>query len=389
LPLYRAEVYSASGEKKTLRKESPSEGDLLRVLRSEGYTVVKVSEERQRDLKRIIFGTKKKLNLEEQHLFCTTVSSFMKSGLPLADVLSLMQKQTRDRSLRPIYARLLSEVESGRTLAAAMKTTGAFRESLMGMVESGEKSALLAEILEKAGELVRNEISLRRKVQSALTYPALMFIVGMGVVAFLLSFVVPKLTAIVLDSGAQLPMITRILLGLSKTVRIMLLPALTALLLIYIYMKKKKKRIALRFFKDIRENITFAMVFTQLGALLGAGVPLVRALALTAPLDAKKGRLEAVAGHIREGYRFSQGLEKEGSFPDEIVTVIRVGESGSNLPDSLERLGSSCWEYAQASMQKWASLAEPIIILVMGLFVGFVVIAILLPIFDLSSLAGQ
>ena len=142
-------------------------------------------------------------------------------------------------------------------------------------------------------------------------------------------------------------------------------------------------------FKDVRDNIAFAMIFSQTGTLIKAGIPLVQALKLTAPLDPVAGRLIVVAEHIRQGYRFSQGLEKEGSFPEEIVTVVRVGESGGSLPDSLNRLGTNCWDYAQSSMQRWATLAEPMIILVMGFLVGFVVIAVLLPIFDLSTLATR
>lgn len=129
------------------------------------------------------------------------------------------------------------------------------------------------------------------------------------------------------------------------------------------------------------------MIFLQTGTLLKSGMPLVLALKLTEPLDPVKGRLRTVQEHIKKGYRFSQGLEKEGSFPEEIVSVVRVGESGRDLPDSLIRLGNNCWDIAQSSMQKYAELAEPIIILVMGFLVGFVVIAVLLPIFDLSTLA--
>ena len=135
--------------------------------------------------------------------------------------------------------------------------------------------------------------------------------------------------------------------------------------------------------------MVFSLIFSQTGTLLKSGMPLVEALKLTEPLDTVKGRLTAVAEHIRQGYRFSQSLEKEGSFPEEIIAVIRVGESGGSLPDAAERLGRNCWEYAQNSMQKWAALAEPVIILVMGGLVGFVVIAVLLPIFDLSSAAGR
>ena len=152
---------------------------------------------------------------------------------------------------------------------------------------------------------------------------------------------------------------------------------------------KGKLKVNIPLFRDIKENIAFAMIFSQIGTLLKSGISLVEALKLTEPLDPVKERLKTVEDYIRKGYRFSQGLEKEGSFPEELVSVIRVGENGRNLPDSLIRLGAGCWDMAQASMQRYATLAEPAIILVMGFLVGFVVIAVLLPIFDLSTLASR
>lgn len=389
MPLFRAEVYTLTGEKKQLRKEAPSENDLLRELGEAKYVIISVKEEKPRTWSFSGKTRKKNLTLEEQHLFCTTLSSFMRSGLSMTEVLRLLQKQTRDKNLKPIYTRLRESVEGGRSLAGSMTALGVFRPSLVGMVESGEKSASLADILEKAGELIQNEISLRRKIQSSLTYPVLMLIVGLGVVVFLLSFVVPRLTALVVESGAELPFITKMLIFISDAVRVGFLPFAAVVALIIFWMRRNNKKISLPMFKDIHDNLSFALIFSQTGTLLRAGIPLVQALKLTEPLDPVKGRLSVVAEHIRQGYRFSQALEKEGSFPEEIVTIIRVGESGSNLPDAAVRLGSGCWEYAQSSMQKWATLAEPMIILVMGVLVGFVVVAVLLPIFDLSSLAGR
>ena len=214
-----------------------------------------------------------------------------------------------------------------------------------------------------------------------------MLIVGLGVVVFLLSFVVPRLTALVVESGAELPFVTKMLIFVSNAVRVGFIPFIAVVAIVVFWMRRSNKKINLPMFKDIRDNLAFALIFSQSGTLLRAGIPLVQALKLTEPLDPVKGRLSVVSEHIRQGYRFSQALEKEGSFPEEIVTIIRVGESG--LPDAAVRLGASCWEYAQSSMQKWATLAEPLIILVMGVLVGFVVVAVLLPIFDLSSLAGR
>ena len=393
MPFFRAEVYTSGAKRKIIRREAANESELLRDLAAENYTVVSVREEKTRT--RSFLGSfigrnnRKKLSIEEQRLFCTTLSSFMRGGLSLTEVLKLLQKQTRGKNLRPIYTELRESVEGGRSLAASMASLGVFRPGLVGMVESGEKSASLGEILEKAGELLQNEISLRRKIQSALTYPLLMLLVGLGVVIFLLSFVVPRLTALVIESGAELPFITRALIFVSHAIRVGIIPFAAVVLLVVMWIRRKHKTISIPIFREARENLTFALIFSQTGTLLRAGIPLVQALKLTEPLDPVKGRLLAVSGYIKEGYRFSQALEKEGSFPEEITTVIRVGEAGASLPETAERLGASCWEYAQTTMQKWATLAEPLIIMIMGLLVGFVVVAVLLPIFDLSSLAGR
>ena len=392
MPLYRAEVYTRKGEKKQLRKEAANENDLLRDLLAQGFTVMNVKEETSRSWSVWSFGGKGKtrpLKLEEQYLFCTTLCSFMRSGLSITEVLKLLQRQTRDKRLKPIFTQLRESVESGRSLASSMQSLGVFRQSLVGMVESGEKSASLADILEKAGELIQNEIKLRRKIQSSLTYPILMLCVGIAVVIFLLSFVVPRLTELVVDSGAELPFVTRLLILISHAVRVGFIPFLCIVAAAIFWCRRSNKKIQLPMFQDVRNNIAFAMIFSQTGTLIRAGIPLVQALKLTSPLDPVKGRLGVVADHIRQGYRFSQGLEKEGSFPEEIVTIVRVGESGGNLPDCLIRLGNNCWDYAQSSMQRWATLAEPMIILVMGFLVGFVVIAVLLPIFDLSTLVNK
>lgn len=391
MPLYKAETYDRGGKYAELKEEAVSEGDLIKRLLAKGFSVTSVSEIKEKHGLRISLGKNaiKQLSLDDQYLFCMTMSSYLKGGLTVTEVLRLLQKQTKKGTVRPLYTKLRESVEEGRSLASSMKSTGAFRNSLTGMVESGERSASLPEILERAAGLIENEIKLRRKLRSSLTYPVLMLIVGMGVTVFLLTFVVPRLTALVIDSGAELPFVTRILIAVSNGVRMLLIPAAFIIPVFGWFAAKGKLKVNIPLFRDIKENIAFAMIFSQIGTLLKSGISLVEALKLTEPLDPVKERLKTVEDYIRKGYRFSQGLEKEGSFPEELVSVIRVGENGRNLPDSLIRLGAGCWDMAQASMQRYATLAEPAIILVMGFLVGFVVIAVLLPIFDLSTLASR
>lgn len=391
MPLYEARVYSQEGAYREIKREAAGENEFLRELLSEGFTVISIKEEKSRR-RSFLPGRGEKarrISLEDQHLFCVTLSSYIKSGLSITDILRLLQKQTRNRQLKPLYTQLRESVEGGRSLAASMQAAGVFRASLTGMVESGERSASLPEILEKAAELIQSEVQLRRKLRSSLTYPLLMLMVGTAVVIFLLTFVVPRLTALVIESGAELPFVTRLLILISDAIRVGGLPFLALLAAASVVMRKKDKKLTLPIFKEIRENVAFAMIFSQTGTLIKSGIPLVQALILTEPLDPVKGRLRTVEDHIKKGYRFSQGLEREGSFPEEIVSVVRVSENGRDLPDGLIRLGANCWDVAQSSMQRYAALAEPMIILAMGFLVGFVVIAVLLPIFDLSTLAAQ
>jgi len=384
MPLFKIKAYDTKGDLKNLRKEAQSEEQALHALSLEGYIPISLEIERTRQKSSVV----KPLALSDQHIFCAMLSAFLRSGLSLTEVLGLLQRQTRDKRLRPVYAELRESVEGGHALAHAMESQGVFRPSLVGMVESGERSSSLPDILERAAALLQSEISLRRKIQSALTYPLLMLFVGAGVVAFLITYVVPQLTDIVVDSGGTLPLATRALLFLSSAIRAGAIPALLIGAGVYFYFKKKGKRISLPLFKDIRLHLTVSLIFSQLSTLIKAGVPLVQALEMTGPIDAKKGRIPAIAEEVRKGYRFSQSLEREGSFPEDVIAIVRIGEVGGNLPDCMDRIAANSWEFAQASMQKWSSLAEPIIILALGVIVGFVVVAVLLPIFSLSSLVS-
>lgn len=384
MPLFKIKAYDTAGVVKTLRREAQTEDGLLRMLELEGLVAVSVEPERTKGEKL----RSRNLKPTDQHLFCSMLSAFLRSGLSLTEVLGLLGRQTRDKKLKPLYAELRESVEGGRSLAHAMKATGVFRDFQVGMVESGERSSSLPDILEKASDLLQSEIAIRRKIQSALTYPILMLAVGLCVVVFLITYVVPQLTSIVVESGKALPFATRALLAVSSAVRLGALPVVVLAVVVYVYMKRKGKRISLPLFREIRSQLTFSLLFSQLSTLLQTGVPLVQALEMSAPLDPKKGRISFLAEEVRKGYRFSQSLEREGSFPEDIVAIVRIGEVGGNLPDCMERIATNSWEFAQGSMQRWSNLAEPIIIIVLGVVVGFVVMAVLLPIFSLSDLVG-
>jgi type II secretory pathway component PulF len=384
MPLYKVKGYDSKGDFKTIRRDAANEDDLLKSIQLEGFIATSIeSDKKKQDARRV-----KVLKLDSQHMFCAMLSAFLRSGLSITEVLGLLHRQTRDRQLKDVYSDLRESVESGRSLAQSMKALDVFRPSLVGMVESGERSSSLPDVLERASALLQSEIALRRRIQSALTYPLVMLAVGACVVAFLITYVVPQLTGIVIDAGKTLPLATRALLFISSAVKYGGAPAILALYLVYKHLQRKGRKISVPFFREIREQLTVSLIFSQLATLIKTGVPLVQALEMSSPMDRSAGRMAFLADEVRKGYRFSQSLERQGTFSEDIVSIVRIGEMGGNLPDCLDRIASNSWEFAQSSMQKWSNLAEPIIIIILGAVVGFVVMAVLLPIFSLSELVG-
>jgi type II secretory pathway component PulF len=381
--MFKATVYDAVGNKKTLRRDASGEDELLKSLALEGFVPISVEAVRERgNSKRT-----KNLNLTSQHLFCTMLSAFLQSGLSLTEILGILGKQTKNKDLNSIYTSLRDSVESGRSLAQSMRSSGVFRDSIVGMVEAGERSSSLPEVLDKASALLQSEISVKRRVQAALTYPILMLIVGTCVVTFLVTYVVPQMTEIIVQSGQALPIATRILIALSGAVKYGGIPFLVIAFAAYLYLKGKGKKISLPFFREVRNLMVVSTVFSQLSTLIKSGVPLVQALEMSEAMDPVKGRIRSLAEEVRKGYRFSQSLEREGSYTEDIIAIVRIGEAGGNLPSCLDRIAANSWDFAQASMQKWSSLAEPLIIIAMGAVIGFVVLAVLLPIFNMADLA--
>ena len=303
MPLFRVKGYDAKGVLKTVRRDSATEEELLKSLLLEGFVPTSLKADKKKESSKKV----KTLSLDSQNLFCTMLSAFLRSGLSITEVLGLLQRQTRDKQLKSIFSELRESVESGRSLAQSMSAIDVFRSSIVGMVEAGERSSSLPDVLEKASSLLQGEIALRRRLQSALIYPVLMMIVGIFVVGFLLTYVVPQLTSIVVDAGGTLPFVTRMLLWLSSAIKVGILPALLISFLAYRKYKKMGKKISIPLFRDIKNNLAISLIFSQLATLIKTGVPLVQALEMSAPMD-QAGRMPFLAEEVRKGYRFSQSL---------------------------------------------------------------------------------
>ncbi|MBQ3653589.1 MAG: type II secretion system F family protein [Synergistaceae bacterium] len=381
MPYFDYTGYDAKGKSTKGTIDAVSSIQAVDALTERGIIVVdvKLAEEKKT-------GAKIRLLPLEQHIFfCRSLASYLKSGLQLADALRIMSRQAHDKAMKPVMEKLLSEVEGGRKFHTALAETGAFRESLWRVAESGEQSGTLISVLNEAADEFKLEDDLRRKIRGAMTYPIVMAVVGVGVVSFMLTYVVPKISELFEDMHQTLPLPTRILISLSNFLSSYGLWMLLALLIFIVWVKRSGRSIQMPFMKGITGQLNLALVMSHLSTLLKSGIPLVQALKMASSMDVQKQRWLDAAEMVKAGHRFDKALEKIG-MPEETVAVVRVGEMGGDLSGALENVSEQSREIAQGRMERLSTLMEPIMVLALGFTVGFIVLAILTPVFNLAGI---
>ena len=383
MPSYRYSAYDTSGKLRKGIIDAPSSTRAGELLAEQNLVAVEIIEGAAESVKKgKVFG------LAYHSLFCKGLSSYLNRGVPLAEALRFLSRHSNDRRVSAACLHLHESVQGGKRLSAALEETGLFRDDLVRIVDLGERTSALSGVLDQVARQYAMEDKQRRKIRSALTYPVAMSIIGIGVVVFLLTYVVPKLTELFSEMGQQLPLPTRILLAITAFLRSWGLPLLLVLLLVILYIRRRKKKFTLPFFRRVRESITLSLVMSHLSTLLSAGIPLVQALNMASAMDSNAQRWLEAARLVKEGFRFDRALEKQGAFSEEVIYILRIGEMGGDLPGAIKQVSDMKWEEALESMERLSTLAEPVLVLFLGFSVGFVVLAILLPIFELSSLAG-
>ena len=381
MPYFSYSGYDAKGKNTKGTIEAGSSMQAVDRLTERGIVVVdvKLAEEKKGSVKI------KLLPLEQHIFFCRSLSSYLKSGLPLADSLRIMSKQARDKMMKPVMEKLLAEVEGGRKFHTALAESGAFRESLWRVAESGEQSGTLISVLNEAADEFKLEDDLRRKLRGAMVYPIVMAVVGVGVVWFMLTYVVPKISELFEDMHQTLPLPTRILMAASDLLGNYGMYILLGLLLLFLWMKKTGRRLQIPGMQGITDQLNLALVMSHLSTLLKTGIPLVQALRMASAMDMYKQRWLDAAEMVKAGHRFDKALEKIG-LPEDTVAIVRVGEMGGDLAGALDNVSGQSRELAQSRMERLSTLMEPIMVLALGVSVGFIVLAILSPVFSLAGI---
>jgi general secretion pathway protein F len=378
------------------------EGDkpelIIEKLRKQNLLPIEVKEE---VIKKGITGFFRQVKSKEILAFTQQLSSLLTAGMPLDKSLNVLEELTKNRRLKTIIYEIKREIEKGSTLSDALANhPNIFSPLYVNMVKVGEASGALEVILDRLAEFAQKDEEFKEYIRSMMVYPCILIFFGTLAITVILTFVVPRFIVIFKEMGESLPIITLLLISISKFI-VNWWWAILGIVLIFIigfrwYIQTSTGRYSFDQFKlkmpvlgPLVEMIVVNRFSKSLGTLLKGGVPLLQSLLIVkdavgnAVISKSIGEIQ---GSIKEGEKIATPLRASGVFPDLLVHMVACGEETGNLEDMLNKVADTYETRIRNSLRGLIALLEPCLILFMGIIVAFIVAAILLPIFAMSEL---
>jgi type II secretory pathway component PulF len=331
------------------------------------------------------------------------MSDLIGAGVPLVKAIGIIKNQTTNPTLTALLGQVNSDVQGGDTFASALeKHPLVFNKLNVALVRAGEAGGLLDQTLGRIADFAEAQDELRAKIKSALAYPMIMVFVGASAVAVLLTFVMPKVLVIFKDLNQTLPGMTQLLIAVSNFLQnywyLLFIGGAVAWFLFKRYVATDHGCYQYHMFLlklpklgDLILKREIAGFTRTLGSLLRNGVPILNALSISAEvmtIRPIRDQIEKIPESITQGQGMAPSLRVSPLFPSVVVNMVAIGEETGHLPDILLRVAQSYETQVEREVKTLTSFIEPVIILALGLVVGFIVIAMLLPIFSLDPTAG-
>ena len=381
--------------------EADSEASAARQLMQSGcYPIwIKAKESSSEEKIKGISFFSKKVKTKDLAIFTRQLSELLDSGIALYDSLVIIENQIDSPQLKEIINNIRNKVRDGSTFSEALGNyPRVFSNLYINLIRSGETGGMLDEVLENIADFLETQDDTRSRIVASMAYPALMMAVGIITIFILMTFVIPKLADMFVDMGEALPLSTRILIGISDFVRMYwILLALFVGGAVFFYKKSKSSvlvkktidgfKLRLPIFGTLLKDDEFARFSRTLSTLLKNGVPMLNALETASDIvdnEVIKTDAQGMYNDVKAGSSLAASMKKSSCFPQFMANMVKIGEEGGILDKTLLKVAKSYENEAGRMTKALSSLLEPAVILIMGAIVGFIVIAMLLPVFQIS-----
>jgi len=389
----------SAGKRATGYVDANDRDTAIASLTTQGRMVIEIREEaRQTNEKRAESG---RISRNDIALFTRRMADLSAAGLPLDRVLQVVAEQSESPRLSAIAEEALEEVRGGLPVSEALSMhPKIFPVVYTQTLRAGEASGQFPEVASRLADFLEKEVARRSQIISALTYPAILSVVAVGVVIFLMTFVMPKLTSVFADLGGSLPASTQFLLTATNFLTHDYLIIIGGLVIAFLAYKgwvatdagaaaRDKFIFNLPLAGPVIKKAIVSRFARILGTLVYGGVPILESLRIAGMSSGNKtfsnGALQ-VEGEVREGRPIAESMRDAGQFPPVLTHMVAIGEETGDLPKMLGRVSDSLDFEVDNGLRRLVAVVEPAIILVMGLIVGFVVLSVLLPIFQAQEL---
>jgi general secretion pathway protein F len=407
MPVFAYKALDQRGKNVEGLKEADSPKSLRGALRREGLYLTEVTGEKQAkaaspevNVRRWVGG---RVKADDVAVATRQLAVLVNAGIPLVEALTALVEQVDHERLKRVLSAVKQRVNEGSSLADALaQHPKAFSNLYVNMIRAGESSGALDVVLFRLADFTESQARLRSKVLGTLTYPAAMVVIGAAVMGILFTVVIPKITKIFEDTKVVLPWTTRILLGIANFMHdfwwamILLLAGG-----IYGFIRWRRTEagrarwdiwvLDAPIFGSLIRQVAVARFSRTLATLLKSGVPLLTALDIVRNIVGNT-RLAAVIEEaresIKEGESIAAPLKRSGEFPPLVYHMIAIGEKSGELEDMLGNVANAYDSQVETKIAALTSLLEPIMIVVMGVAVAFIVFSILMPILQINTIAG-
>jgi type IV pilus assembly protein PilC len=403
MPVYKWEGKTTKGVVKKGEMEAPNEAAIRTHLRQQNIIPTKIAP-KGKEITISISFIKHKVKQRAIAIFTRQLATMIDAGLPLVQSLEILGSQQESKVFKDILKTIREDVEGGSTFAGALKKHPAtFNELYTNLVVAGEEGGILDTILTRLSNYIEKAEALKKKVKSALVYPATIVGVAVVVVIILMVFVIPVFETMFKSAGQTLPLPTLITLTLSRFIKKYVIVIIPGLIFLFFMIRKyyqtekgqaiiDRLLLKLPVFGPLFQKIAVARFSRTLGTLVSSGVPILDGLNIVSKASGNKTIEIAILNaraSIREGETIAEPLNRSGNFPPMVIQMISVGESTGALDSMLSKIADFYEEEVDVAVGNLTSLLEPFLMMFLGVVIGGVVISMYLPIFQMASAVGH
>ncbi len=400
---FRYTARNTAGQKDQGNIEADSQGEAVKKLRDKGLVVLDISASSSGSIiskSAVGFRFRKGVPDKDKIIFTQQLSIMVKAGLPISQALHSLVEETTNKNLGKAVATISADVEGGLPLSTAFaKHPTIFNPVYISILRAGEKSGKLDSVLARLAAQLEKDNDIKSKVKGALAYPAFVLVAMVVIVSLIMVFIIPQIESVFVENNAQLPFLTRVVIGIANILRhqfLFLIAGVVGIVMAYrAYYRTKSGRhridlikLNIPIFGTLFRRVSIARFARIFSTLLSSGIPMLEIFATSKDVvgnEIFREEIEKASKDIENGVEISAALRKQPHIPSIMVQLTAVGEKSGNIDVIYENLANFMEKEVDNLTRNLTTLLEPALMLIMGGVIGVIVIAILLPIYALTS----